>query len=101
MISNGDLKADPVKLEEMVSWPIPKNVKQLRGFLGLTGYYRRFIRHYATIAAPLTALLKKDAFSWSSTAMDSFLALKSAMTSAPVLRLPDFFRTFYLETDCF
>lgn len=97
LISEGRLKADPAKIEAMVAWPTPKTVKQLRGFLGLTG--RRFIQHYASIAGPLTELLKKDSFAWSFAAIDSFMALKEAMSTAPVLRLPNFERTFYLETD--
>lgn len=99
LISDGNLKADPSKIEAMVAWPTPTSVKQLLGFLGLTGYYRRFIAHYAIIAAPLTDLLKKEAFAWSPAACDSFEALKRAMTAAPVLRLPDFWQTFFLETD--
>lgn len=99
LISDGMLKADLSKIEAMTAWPTPKTVKQLRGFLGLTGYYRRFIAQYAVIAAPLTDLLKKEAFIWSKTAEQSFGELKTAMTSAPVLRLPDFERPFCLETD--
>lgn len=98
LISDGFLKADPTKLEAMTAWPKPKNIKQLQGFLGLTGYYRRFIAHYALIAAPLTDLLKKDAFAWSPEAEESFRELKEAMTSASVLRLPDFDCPFCVET---
>ncbi|XP_042008932.1 uncharacterized protein LOC121757454 [Salvia splendens] len=99
IITDGLLKADPNKIEAMTAWPIPRTVKQLPGFLGLTGYYRIFVAQYALIAAPLTDLLKKEAFIWSPAAEVSFLALKEAMTRAPVLRLPDFGRTFCVETD--
>ena len=99
IISGGQLKADPAKLEAMTAWPTPSTVKQLRGFLGLTGYYRRFVKHYAMIAAPLTDLLKKEAFVWSLEAEAAFVELKKAMTSAPVLQLPDFGVPFCVETD--
>lgn len=99
IITYGRLKADPTKIEAMVAWPTPKTVKQLWGFLGLTGYYRHFISGYAVLASPLIDLLKKDAFAWSTAADDSFVVLKAAMTSAPVLRLPDFSNLFVVETD--
>jgi hypothetical protein len=67
--------------------------------LGLTGYYRKFIRHYGLLAAPLTALLKKNAFLWSSAATTAFLNLKNAVTSPPILRLPDFTKPFVIECD--
>lgn len=99
LIGEGLLQADPNKIESVIAWPKPRNVKQLRGFLGLTGYYRRFIAQYAEIAASLTELLKKDAFEWSSAADHSFQDLKTVMTTTPVLRLPDFDRPFCIETD--
>ncbi|XP_042016094.1 uncharacterized protein LOC121764074 [Salvia splendens] len=99
IIADGQLKADPSKLNAMTAWPTPRTVKQLRGFLGLTGYYRRFVAHYAMIAAPLTDLLKKEAFRWSAEAETAFAALKTAMASAPVLQLPDFTLPFCVETD--
>lgn len=99
LISERHLKADPTKLEAMAAWPTPKTVKQLRGFLGLTGYYRHFVEHYAIIAAPLTNLLKKDTFVWSEEAESAFTDLKRPMTSAPVLRLPNFGLPFCVETN--
>ncbi|KAF5468735.1 hypothetical protein F2P56_012865 [Juglans regia] len=97
LISKEGVRADPKKLESMVTWPIPKNLKALRGFLGLTGYYRKFIKGYGQIAAPLTSLLKKDAFVWTDSATNSFNALKAAVTSPPVLALPDFTKAFVIE----
>ncbi|XP_042030060.1 uncharacterized protein LOC121776994 [Salvia splendens] len=98
LVSDGSLKADPAKIDAMTSWPTPRTVKQLRGFLGLTGYYRRFIANYAMIAAPLTDLLK-ESFVWSEAGDAAFAALKGAMTTAPVLSLPDFEKQFCVETD--
>ncbi|XP_057755398.1 uncharacterized protein LOC130974540 [Arachis stenosperma] len=87
------------KVKAVVEWQVPKNLKQLRGFLGLTGYYRRFIKGYASLAAPLTNLLKKDAFFWNNDAEEAFLKLKKAITSKPVLALPNFELPFEVETD--
>jgi hypothetical protein len=99
LISRKGVRVDPSKLEAMVTWPIPQSIQALRGFLGLTGYYRKFIRHYGSLAAPLTALLKKNAFDWSPVATSSFEKLKAAMLTPPVLRLPDFTMPFVVECD--
>lgn len=99
LVSARQVRPDPRKIESMVAWPQPQSPKQLRGFLGLTGYYRRFVRNYAGIAAPLTDMLCHNSFHWTPAALEAFAALKNAMTTAPVLRLPDFSIDFVVETD--
>ncbi|XP_038895947.1 uncharacterized mitochondrial protein AtMg00860-like [Benincasa hispida] len=99
IISTNGVSADPSKLEPMSSWPTPRNVKELRGFLGLTENYRKFVANYGTIALPLTQLLKKGSFQWSEEAEEAFQCLKSAMVSVPVLGLPNFNEPFVVETN--
>ncbi|KAF7154542.1 hypothetical protein RHSIM_Rhsim01G0254600 [Rhododendron simsii] len=82
------VSADPVKVVAMKNWPRPTNLKSLRGFLGLTGYYRRFVQNYGNICQPLTDVLIKDAFLWTETADQAFETLREAMASTPVLALP-------------
>lgn len=99
IISQEGVAADPEKLKVVQSWPPPHNLTALRGFLGLTGFYRRFVRHYASIAEPLTSLLKTNAFCWNERALEAFQALKMAMTTLPVLGIPNFDQTFEVTTD--
>ena len=99
LISKDGVQADPTKIEAMLNWPFPTSLKSLRGFLGLTGYYRKFIKGYGLIAAPLTALLKKNSFKWTESAKRAFQDLKHAVTSPPVLALPDFSIPFTIQCD--
>lgn len=93
---------DPSKVSSVLRWPVPKSVKAVRGFLGLTGYYRRFIKDYGKIAQPLAGLLKKDTtekFTWPDDAQNAFDELKHAVTTLPVLATPDFTQSFIIECD--
>jgi hypothetical protein len=99
VVSTGIIAPDPSKIAAIYKWHIPTIVSGLHGFLGLTGFYRRFIAGYASIALPLTELLKRDNFRWSPFAQIAFDNLKSLMASAPLLSLPNFSQPFALKTD--
>ncbi|XP_059310928.1 uncharacterized mitochondrial protein AtMg00860-like [Lycium ferocissimum] len=84
----------PIKIKAMVDWPTPTNLRGLRGFLGLTGSYRKYVLNYGVICRPLNELLKKDAFKRGEEVHKSFAALKQAMSTTPVLTLPDYSQEF-------
>ena len=99
-ISKRGIEVDKAKIEAIESWPQPKTVTQVRSFLGLAGFYRRFVRDFSTIAAPLNELTKKDVpFLWGTAQEEAFTVLKDKLTHAPLLQLPDFNKTFELECD--
>ena len=97
IISAAGVAMDPAKVLAIHDWPQPRSARAVRGFLGLAGYYRKFVHNYGTIAAPLTALLKKEGFTWNDDATATFTALKAAVMSASVLALPDFGKPFVVE----
>jgi hypothetical protein len=99
VISAAGVAMNPAKVQAIREWPAPRSPRAVRGFLGLAKYYRKFVHNYGAIAAPLTALLKKEGFSWDDAATTAFTALKTAVTSAPVLTMPDFAKLFTVECD--
>lgn len=98
-ISEKGVKMDKEKIKVVLEWEEPRTVKALRGLLGLTGYYRRFVKDYGKVAKPLTELLKRGRFERNDQAKAAMEKLKAAITSAPVLALPDFEQTFHIECD--
>ena len=99
VITKEEVATDPNKVVVMMNWHIPINIKQLRGFLGLTRYYRKFVKGYGELCRPLTQLLKKGSFNWTSSSTMAFKQLKRAISKPPILALPNFDKTFVVETD--
>ncbi|KAE9271682.1 hypothetical protein PF001_g28270 [Phytophthora fragariae] len=99
-ISADGLHVDARKTRAIAEWTEPCNIKDLQRFLGLAGYYRRLIHQFATLVLPLSSLVKKDvAWVWNEHQRQAFNAIKLALQHAPVLRLPDFKKTFIVTTD--
>ncbi|CAI5668089.1 unnamed protein product [Oreochromis niloticus] len=100
VISAQGIATDPAKVAAVRDWPTPSNVKELRSFLGLASYYRRFIKGFATIASPLHRLTDKgQPFGWGDACAAAFAQLKEALTRAPVLSYPDARQPFIVDTD--
>lgn len=100
IVSADGVRPDPEKIECVKNFPEPQSVREVRGFLGLIGYYRRHIPDFAKIAKPLTALTaKRVTFRWTEEEAKAFTRLKEIMVTSPILRHPDFSRPFMLATD--
>ena len=100
VVSREGVSPDPEKIRAVQEFPIPKTVRAVRAFLGLSGYYRKFVPNFSLIAAPLHDLTKKNArFLWTDACHAYFLQLKVALVSAPILAFPDFHLQFHLYVD--
>jgi hypothetical protein len=91
---------DPKKVAAILDWKAPKDVRGIKSFIGMTGYYRRFIEGFSKIARPMTALLaKKVEFKWTPACQESFETLKKKLTTGPILILPDVHKSFSVYCD--
>ncbi|WVZ51710.1 hypothetical protein U9M48_002825 [Paspalum notatum var. saurae] len=100
ILSEKGVAVDPSKVADVLNWKQPKTVTEIQSFLGLAGYYRRFIKDFSKIAKPMTSLTKKNArFTWGSNCEEGFQTLKKLLTSAPVLAQPDIIKPFDVYCD--
>lgn len=100
IVSEAGVKAHPEKTRQILEWGVPTCVRDVRAFVGVTSYYRKFVKGYATRVAPLTALLRKnEPFVWSDQCQSAFQDLKQALSSPPILALPREGQQYILDTD--
>jgi hypothetical protein len=100
IISGGEISVDPSKIKDVLSWNTPQNVSDIRSFLGLAGYYRRFIEGFSKISKPMTELLAKcNTFEWTPRRETSFQELKKRLTTTPVLTMPNMEKPFSIYCD--
>ena len=100
VLKGGTIQMDPTKIKGVADWPQPRNVRDVRAFLGFTGFYRYFIPNYSKIARPLIDLTKRaTTFHWHEPQVKAFETLKTIMCRKPILRQPDYNKPFFLATD--
>ena len=99
IVSALGVSADPEKVRAITSWPRPSTIHDIRSFIGLATFYRRFVQNFSSVTAPITDCLTLDTFQWTEAAELAFSRLKALMTQAPVLRLPDFGKVFEVACD--
>ncbi|PKU63286.1 RNA-directed DNA polymerase [Dendrobium catenatum] len=99
IVSGNGVQTDPQKISAITSWPIPKSISEVRSFIGLANFYRRFVRGFSILVSPLTDCLKSKTWHWNQEQQTSFDNIKAALTSAPVLAIPDFHKPFSVDTD--
>lgn len=100
IVGDGNIKPDPDRVKSITEFPKPSTIRQVRRFMGMAGWYRRYINNFSNIAAPITDLLKTtDRFTWTQAATNAFDELKTCLTTAPVLTHADFSLPFYIQCD--
>jgi hypothetical protein len=89
IISEGQIRMDPVKVTGIAEWPQPQNKREVQSFLGFANFYRRFVQSYAKVAHPLHSLTGNDPFVWTNDHTEAFERLKTLLTSAPIPGIPN------------
>jgi len=100
VISKDGISFNPGKIKAIINWPVPKDVSDVRSFMGITGYYRKFIEGFSKIANPITSLQKKGRkFVWDLKCEENFNKLKELLTTAPILKIEEPYKDFVVCTD--